>query len=326
MTLISIIVPVYNVEKYINRCVSSLVKQTYKNLEILLIDDGSTDDSLYLCNQWADRDKRIKVVHSSNCGVSHARNLGLSIASGDYIGFVDADDWIEEDMYESMMRYMMQFHSDIHIGGFSVDYADKSIITLKKGTPHSMAPQEAMKEMLSLERYPLFRGHLCDKLYRSVVVKNERLDERLKLSEDTLFFWQILQRTTLVSYAPQFSYHYYMRAESATHKKMNKENGTYLDAIVRIKDGARNLGKPIQEAAELFYIAQTISILKTIVISHATDFDEVFCQGQTEIRRNLFRCLREKNFPRNAKIGLVFFSLPKSIVLLLSPVLRFKYK
>lgn len=322
MHLISIIVPVYNVEKYIDRCIFSLIEQSYTDLEILLIDDGSTDKSGYICDQWASKDNRIKVVHSSNRGVSHARNLGLSIASGEYISFMDADDWIDLDMYESMMRYIEQFHSDIHVGGFIVDYPGRTALTLKRGMPHSMTPQEAMLEMLSLEKKVLFRGHLCDKLFKFDVLKDIRLDERLKLSEDTWFFWQALQNAKLVSYAPQFSYHYYMRRESATHKKLKKEDGTYLDAIIRIRNDAKNFDETISHSANLFYIAQTVFVLKNILLDRAIDLDDVFSKGQGEIRRNFFNCFYEKTFSRNARIGLCFLSLPKSIILFLAPILR----
>ena len=97
--LISVIVPVYNVEEYLDRCIESIVNQTYKNLEILLIDDGSTDNSYNICDKWAKKDNRIKVVHKENGGVSSARNVGLDVATGDYIGFVDSDDYISIDMY-----------------------------------------------------------------------------------------------------------------------------------------------------------------------------------------------------------------------------------
>ena len=101
--LLSVIVPVYNAEKYLDRCVRSIVNQTYKNLEIILINDGSTDRSGAMCDEWADADARIQVVHSENHGVSHARNMGLDLARGDWITFVDNDDWIEPDMYEFMI-------------------------------------------------------------------------------------------------------------------------------------------------------------------------------------------------------------------------------
>lgn len=98
--LISVIVPVYNVEKYLHKCINSILNQTYKNLEIILIDDGSTDNSGKICDEYALKDNRIKVIHKENGGLSSARNAGLDICSGDYIGFVDSDDYIAEDMYE----------------------------------------------------------------------------------------------------------------------------------------------------------------------------------------------------------------------------------
>ena len=100
--LISIIVPVYNMEQYMERCVNSIINQTYHNLEIILVDDGSTDHSPAMCDEYALRDGRIKVVHKPNGGLSDARNAGLTVASGNYIGYVDSDDWIEPQMYEKM--------------------------------------------------------------------------------------------------------------------------------------------------------------------------------------------------------------------------------
>lgn len=115
--LITIIVPIYNVEKYLDKCVNSLINQTYSNLEILLIDDGSTDGSSQKCDIWAERNRHIKVIHTENHGVSHARNVGLDAARGDYIGFVDGDDWCDFDMYEKMMNYIQLTHANIHGGG-----------------------------------------------------------------------------------------------------------------------------------------------------------------------------------------------------------------
>ena len=103
-SLISVIVPVYNVEDYLDRCIESIINQTYKNLEIILVDDGSTDSSGKKCDEYALRDGRIKVFHKENGGVSSARNMGLDIATGDYIGFVDSDDLLEHNMYEMLLN------------------------------------------------------------------------------------------------------------------------------------------------------------------------------------------------------------------------------
>ena len=110
---ISVVVPVYNVEEYLDQCVESLVGQTYKNLEVILVDDGSPDNCPAMCDEWAERDNRIKVIHKENGGVSSARNAALDIASGDYIGFVDSDDWIEPDMYEILIKNAKKYDADI---------------------------------------------------------------------------------------------------------------------------------------------------------------------------------------------------------------------
>ncbi|MBQ6857596.1 MAG: glycosyltransferase, partial [Lachnospiraceae bacterium] len=109
MDLISIIVPVYKVEMYLDRCVRSLVEQSYTNLEIILVDDGSPDNCGIMCDRWTEKDRRIKVIHKKNGGLSDARNAGLRIAAGEYIAFVDSDDWIEPEMYGHMLGLMGKY-------------------------------------------------------------------------------------------------------------------------------------------------------------------------------------------------------------------------
>ena len=110
---ISVIVPVYKVEKYLDKCVESIVNQTYKNLEIILVDDGSPDNCPAMCDEWAEKDERIRVIHKENGGLADARNAGMDIATGDYIGFVDSDDWIEPNMYEVLLKNALKYDADI---------------------------------------------------------------------------------------------------------------------------------------------------------------------------------------------------------------------
>ena len=113
MKKISVIIPVYNVEKYLYRCVDSVLGQTYYNIEVILIDDGSTDSSPEICDEYQKRDKRVKVIHKKNSGAASSRNIGLSSAKGDYIAFIDSDDYIELDMYENMMKINEEYNCDI---------------------------------------------------------------------------------------------------------------------------------------------------------------------------------------------------------------------
>ncbi len=133
--LISVIIPVYNVAPYIDKCVESVVNQTHKNLEIILIDDGSIDESGVKCDKWQEKDQRIKTIHTKNHGVSHARNIGLAAMHGDYVGFVDGDDWLEPDMYMSLLHIMLAGGADVSGGGYTRKEIDRGVVTLRKGLP-----------------------------------------------------------------------------------------------------------------------------------------------------------------------------------------------
>lgn len=125
--LISIIVPVYNMEQYLERCMNSIWQQTYTNLEIILVDDGSTDHSPQMCDEYAGKDSRIKVVHKQNGGLSDARNAGLAVASGAYIGYVDSDDWIEPDMYEKMYQACVENQAQVAVCRYAQVYKDHTV-------------------------------------------------------------------------------------------------------------------------------------------------------------------------------------------------------
>ena len=146
--LISIIIPVYNVEKYLERCVKSVINQTYKNLEIILVDDGAKDNSGKMCDELSKLDSRIKVIHKENGGLSDARNFGLKIATGDYIGFVDSDDYIADDMYETLYYTIKNNNADISIVSFYEMYKEKVIGVRDSGNLEILSKQEAMKELL----------------------------------------------------------------------------------------------------------------------------------------------------------------------------------
>ena len=126
--LVSIVVPVYNVDKYLDKCVNSIINQKYKNLEIILVDDGSTDESGKKCDLWAEKDNRIRVIHKENGGLSDARNVGIDNSKGYYISFIDSDDFIENDMIEVLLKEIKENNCDISICGYYKTYVDKDEI------------------------------------------------------------------------------------------------------------------------------------------------------------------------------------------------------
>ena len=169
---ISVIVPVYNVEKYLSKCIDSILSQTYKNLEIILVDDGSPDSSPKICDKYKERDNRIKVIHKKNGGLASARNAGMDIATGKYIGFVDSDDMIAEDMYEVLLENMIKSNAEIAVC-YKTDILEN--LQTGKGIVEELNKTQALKKMvLGIE----FGSHACDKLFkREILVSDIRFPE-----------------------------------------------------------------------------------------------------------------------------------------------------
>ncbi len=159
---ISIIVPVYKVEPYLRKCLDSIVNQTYRNLQIILVDDGSPDNCGKICDEYAARDRRIEVIHQANGGVSAARNAGLKLADGDYIGWVDSDDWIEPGMYEYLLENALKYGADIAVCGRFERYKDKSV---QRGWSkvEVLNREQALKMLLEND---CMQNSLCDKLWK----------------------------------------------------------------------------------------------------------------------------------------------------------------
>lgn len=160
--LISIIIPVYNVGTYLDHCLKSITNQTCRNLEIILINDGSTDGSGGICDVWASKDPRIKVLHTTNQGVAAARNYGLHIANGDYIGFADADDWAEPDMFEKLAGSLEQYNADIALCGFEEKWPDYSVLKVSESF-RCYTKEEALRELI-LDRN--MQSYVWNKLFR----------------------------------------------------------------------------------------------------------------------------------------------------------------
>lgn len=208
---ISIIVPVYEVEQYMNRCINSIVNQTYENLEIILVDDGSTDSCPEICEEWAKMDNRIKVIHKKNGGLSDARNEGMKIATGELIGFVDSDDWISPDMYTILYEQMVKNDSEISACGVEKVWENKK--EKERLTPlgsYVLNREEAMEAIIdeSLLKQPVWY-----KLYKRKVIQNVSFPVG-KCHEDVFWTYQIIGNANKVSIIDTPCYFYYQRKGS----------------------------------------------------------------------------------------------------------------
>lgn len=236
--VISVVVPVYNAGKYFDNCISSIVNQTYKNLEIIIVDDGSTDDTPRACDEWAKKDSRIKVVHKENGGASSARNTGIDNATGDYIGFIDADDYIDADMYEAMLNDILENDADAARCGMVRNFEDGRIENW--GGSENKKPYIVDKKKLLCdigEGVGILPASPCNKLFKKSCIGNTRFDTKYKFAEDTLFNFMVAQSINTMVYHDVFRYHYIFNESSITNKGINENNfdeHRVMDAIMLI--------------------------------------------------------------------------------------------
>lgn len=220
--LISIIIPVFNVEKYLNRCVESIVKQTYKNLEIILVDDGSPDNSPKLCDEWARKDSRIKVIHKENGGVSSARNVGIQNALGDYIAFVDSDDWIDEAMCEKVVEHAIKTNADMVFFKFRRVYENGKVFENKEVALESVKRKDIKVFFTSCTdkngNYLDVMGSACRILFKKNIAQSCLFSEKLKHGEDLFFVLNCLEKANKVEVLDEVLYNYYYNDQSVTTK------------------------------------------------------------------------------------------------------------
>lgn len=228
MDKISIIIPVYNVENYIEKCLDSIINQTYRNLEIICIDDGSVDKSGEICDKYAKNDSRFKVIHTENKGYSSAINLGLDNFTGEYVSFVDPDDWIEINYYEKIYDLIKCNCAEIACTGFYKDTIEKCTvmknkISIKNG---KLVRNEILRCVFIRDTYPAFGAFLWNKLFKSVFFKKKeedgyeiRLDTNIKVCPDVLAFTECVLRTNNAIYSEKPYYHYFQRDTSLFHSK-----------------------------------------------------------------------------------------------------------
>ena len=234
--LISVIVPVYKVEKYLKKCVDSIISQTYKNLEIILVDDGSPDNCPKLCDEYAKADKRIKVVHKDNGGLSSARNAGIMVASGELIGFVDSDDYINKNMYKDMYELLMKNNADLCICNYEYIYEDGSSFPTNTPSPikdEVMSRKQALHKLTDPAGWYYITA--VNKLYKKEILTEDIFPEG-KIHEDEFSIHYIMGKCKKVVTTSKTYYHYIQRDGSI----MNRRNlATELDKIEAIMDRYR---------------------------------------------------------------------------------------
>lgn len=227
---ISIIVPVYNVEDYLRQCIESILNQKYQDFELILVNDGSTDLSGEICNEYSKKDSRIRVRHKENGGLSSARNVGLDLATGKYIGFVDSDDWIHEDMYNKLINHAINLDSDVVACNFFIMKKDLSFVPYTKfATNQEFTRESAMKEIF---RNEILTFSSCNKIYKKSLFDNIRFIEGI-IFEDKDISYKLIDRSNKVSYIKDLLYYYRYNNKSTLRSSFSLKR---LDEYVVQKD------------------------------------------------------------------------------------------
>jgi len=240
---ISVIIPVYNVEPYIRRCLDSVISQTYTNLEILCVNDGSTDNSGKICDEYALMDRRIRVIHKDNGGLSSALNVGLKNHTGRYVGFTDSDDWLEPEMFEVLHNIVTANNAMVGVVNYFMATDTKSIAMINGlQIPGGSIPQRDMLlYIFKRDSYKGFSSSVCNRLFCAEFLRNSEIafDESIGFGMDTLFNALIaLEENCTGAYSDRAMYHYYQRGTSITNNKplrnisdTFKIYGAIIDAI-----------------------------------------------------------------------------------------------
>lgn len=228
--LISVIVPIYNVEQYLRQCLDSIVSQTYSNLEIILVDDGSPDGCPKICDDYASKDNRIKVVHKENGGLSSARNAGLDVATGDYIAFVDSDDYLDVTIYQSLMEIINDYGVDVAVCDCFEMEGEKTKTYSKKTQKVSINETPNIIFMHLLEPFPVLRFEVWNKLFKKSVIG----DVRFKLGqiyEDLYFDRNIFLKSQKVAHIDKPLYYYRCNRPGSTNSYFKDNRFIYFEEM-----------------------------------------------------------------------------------------------
>lgn len=305
--LISIVVPIYNVQDYLDRCIESIIRQSYDKFELLLVDDGSTDSSGAGCDRWSLLDKRIRVIHKKNGGLSSARNAGIQAAIGSHIGFVDGDDFIHERMYEVLLEKLLTYETDISICN-RYDYYDDGRICSSNtsGADLIMNSEEAILEMNSFRSFDM---SACDKLY-----KKELFDEicfpKGCLSEDFYVMPRLFDKAEKICYTPQPLYYYLQRQGSITRNK--KINFDFAKAAKEQMEYVEQTYPGLTSCVHAAYASANMTVYNFHLKNHVRCSKENTRVLKKAVKENLVHMMNNQHLPYIKKIqGFLFArSLP----------------
>ena len=275
MPKLSVIVPVYNTEKYLRECIDSILTQTFTDYELIMVDDGSTDGSGVICDEYARKDERVRVIHQQNAGVTNARKSGVQSACGMYFSFIDSDDWIHPEMFERMVEKCVEVNADVVICDVSLEYGTKAEILpslTEEGFYHKNDLRDKIYPTMLMDvsfRRPGILGSSCNKLFHRKVLEQVfwQVDDSFVYGEDALFCYAALLESNGVFVLRKPLYHYRQHSESAMHQYNGKkyyENA--LRSYYAYQRFLQNRGFDISKQLSVYIAVNAVDIVRRVLL------------------------------------------------------------
>lgn len=276
--LVSIIVPVYNASKYIDKTINSILRQTYSNIELILVDDGSTDESLQICYKYSLKDSRVRVFTQKNSGPSAARNLGIDMARGDFLNFMDSDDWIEPDYIESFKVDGNNHSADIVFCGILKDYGEKGTETLGLPILNVKDNAEIAAFVFKIHKRSML-GWVCNKIYRTAIIREHQLryDIHIRIREDQLFTLAFMAFAKVAVSENFCKYHYVVHEDSLMNRKKNYITYQQVAKLVLLAFLNLNGSKEMQEYVHNSYLKEYLVGIGAVRKSKEYSLEQKIC-------------------------------------------------
>ncbi|WP_434798704.1 glycosyltransferase family 2 protein [Terrisporobacter vanillatitrophus] len=300
---ISIIVPVYKVETYLNKCIDSILEQTFKDFELILVDDGSPDRCGNICDEYAKRDDRIVVIHKDNGGISSARNVGLDIARGDYIGFVDSDDWIDLNMYKILFDNIKIKNGDMCVCDYKKVYSDNSLNIIEESNEHiceTLSKIEALKKIYSNKSTQFIV--VWNKLFKKTLFDNLKF-EMNRIYEDAFIINELIYKSKKVIYLNNKLYNYRQREGSIMNSSCNiKELDSVYALSERVKFFYKLGDKYLINKSEVYYIEALLNSYRQLELLKEQNFEKNKLIKDFKKTIKIYSILNNKYFNTKEKI------------------------
>lgn len=325
---ISVIIPVYNVENYLKRCLDSIINQTYKNLEIILINDGSTDSSGMICDEYKKNDRRIKVIHKKNEGQSKTRNRGIDIATGEYISFIDSDDFIHKDFYKELMNLIKTNESTLAICGYQMFTKEEELKENKSAKKTKLSKSEALGCLFDKQNYKI-ENYLCNKLYHRDLFTEIRMPIN-DIYEDISIMYKLFDKATNISFISKDMYYYFQRANSSSRKVSVKNITDRINITIERK---KYIDKKYPELIEKTnYYSFKASIVNFLVIARNKDRETYFSNLMNREYINYKNYIKTKGILKALKyegksrkiLGIILYINKTLFYFLISNLFRYK--